>query len=217
MQEAETAYRLAQSRAEFQRSVAAREDSLYQRRLVSREAYESALTLARLAELEAQVAQAQLESARTGDKPELLRQIRAGIEALEREAEVVRGQIERQLLRSPLNGLLCRHSAGDTLLRVESRAQLVRFPVAAEQLGLIRPGMTVKIVPPRPHVPLFGAVVSVDSVLCALDGDMVGHVTAVWTDSSAFPSHLPVRGAVILARIPVWRHVWRYLRAVWSP
>ena len=216
IQEAETNYRLAQSRAEFQRSVAAREDSLYQRRLVSREAYESALTLARLAELEAQVAQAQLESARTGDKPELLRQIQAGIDALQRESEVVRGQIERQVIRSPIPGLLRRHCAGDTLLRIESQARLARLPVPAGQLGLIRVGMPVAIVPPRPHVPAQGVVVGVDSVLCPLGDALVGYVTALWDADSHLPSYLPVQGRITLARLPVWRHVWRYIRAIWS-
>jgi hypothetical protein len=196
-QEAERALSLAKERAEVQQQIFARQDSLYNRNLISPEEFELARSAAQTSAIEVAIAEARLQTVRTGAKPEQIRLIESQIASLEAQMRALSRQVGALTLVSPFSGTFQSSPGTDTLLTLEDTARVILMPIPIKHLGRIGSGQFVKVRIPRQSESYEGAVVRVDQRVRIVNGAQV--VMAVATLNGrvkSLPSNLIGIGSI---------------------
>jgi len=200
-QEAERGLVLAKERAGLHNLIFLRQDSLYRRNLISREAFDLAHSTAQISAIEAAVAEARLQSVRTGAKPEEIRMIESQIEGLEAEISVLSDQTGTLTLASPLFGVFQSSPGTDTLCTVEDTARVIVMPVPIKHLAEVAPGQTVKLRIPGHAEEFAGTVLRLEHRVRIINGAQVMMATATLAGSiTALPSNLVVMGSIETGR-----------------
>jgi hypothetical protein len=211
-QEAERGLVLAREKAETQKLLFQRQDSLYQRNLVSREAFDLARSTAQMSAIEAAIAEARLQTVRTGAKPEQIRMIESEIEGLEAEISVLSDQVGTLTLISPFLGIFQSSPGTDTLCVVEDTARVILMPVPAKYLGQVAPGQTVKLRVPGHTAWFVGTVLRLEKRVRIINGVQVMMATAILNGGSrALPSNLVVMGAIETGRLSPVQYLKRWI------
>lgn len=106
----------AEEAAANQKLILDRLKALLEKNLTSRQEYEVAEGEEKLLLRDVEIARSQLESARTGAKPEEVEKIKVEIAALEDQLEVLNKRVESFSIISPISGVVSRSYSPDTLL-----------------------------------------------------------------------------------------------------
>jgi hypothetical protein len=101
---AERKLALAKQELETQRKLMDRTNSLIKDNVISKEQYDIDLNELKVKELSVELAQANLESIDTGEKPEMEKLIRSKIEALSNEIDQIQNRLDLLTVISPING-----------------------------------------------------------------------------------------------------------------
>jgi len=143
IQEARQQLVLAREKAELQRRLFLRQDSLFLHNLVSQEEYELVQSEAKIAEIEVNIAEVQLQTVTTGVKPEQIEMIEAEIRSLENDIRIRKNQMEAFNLQTPIAGKLYRSFSSDTLLSVCDTSYVLVIPVKWQYHAELSPGRSV--------------------------------------------------------------------------
>ncbi len=104
IREAQRTLALANENADLQNRLFQRQDSLFRKDYISREAFELSRTASQLATLQATIAEARLQTVATGLKPEQIHLMESQISALESQIRALTGQLAAMTLVAPLSG-----------------------------------------------------------------------------------------------------------------
>jgi hypothetical protein len=196
-QEAERGLVLAKERAETQDLVFQRQDSLFQRRLISREAFDLARSATQMAAIEVAIAEARLQAVRTGAKPQEIRMIESQIEGIESEISVLSNQVGTSTLTSPIAGVFQSSPGTDTLCVVEDTSRVVVMPVPVKHLAEVAPGQIVRLRIPGHSAWYEGTVLRLEHRARIINGVQVLMATADLNGSTRdLPSNLIVMGRI---------------------
>ena len=215
--EAERSVNLAKENAGLQAILLQRQDSLYRRNLISREEYDLARSAAQQAAIEVAIAEARLQTVRTGSKPELIRMVHSQIAALEQELEALQTQLTSLTLVSPFSGILSSSSGIDTLCTVQDTGRVVLIALPVEYLHRVAPGQPVSFRVPRIAGSFRGRLVTVIPQVRNLMGRQC--VTATATLEAAdrrLPAHLIMVGVIETERVPLGRYIVYWLTDAWE-
>jgi hypothetical protein len=171
--EAEKAWQLAKERARLQNRILERQNELVAENLISQEEYEITQGTARIYEYETAVAQAQLQTLQTGDKPEQIAALESTIASIHNEIEVLKQRLARMTLISPISGRLFKYFTNDTLLIVGTTSYVVAMPVSWKYINEISEGQTVTFEIPG-HSQIFsGRIEQINKTAQTLNAEQV--------------------------------------------
>lgn len=120
--------------------------ALAARNVISAEEMETAESTLQVFERNAQIAESQLASARTGAKPEQEALVRTRIQNLETELDNVLLNARDQTITSPISGILLKTPSPDTLLAVsDTSAFVVYIPVPIKHYPYVEVGQPLTI------------------------------------------------------------------------
>ncbi len=215
--EAERSVNLARENANLQSILLQRQDSLYRRNLASREEYDLASNAARQAAIEVGIAEARLQTVRTGSKPELIRMMQSQIAALEQELNALEQQLESLTLVSPISGVLFSASGLDTLCTVQDTSRVVLIAVPVEYLHRIAPGQQIGLRVPRIAGSFYGRVVTVNPQVRNLLGRQSVTATATLEGlDRQLPTNLIMVGAIETERVSIGQYIGYWLSDAWE-
>ena len=142
--QARNEYELNVERAAVQAKILERQTKLYDDALISNEEYEITSGLARIAELEAQVADARLKALMTGEKPAQIRLASSEIYAASRELSDLKNKLSRFTLVSPIDGQISTAFSADTMLLISSTERVALMPIPDEYFQSVSDGQSFK-------------------------------------------------------------------------
>jgi hypothetical protein len=215
--EAERSVRLARENANLQKILLQRQDSLYRRSLASREEYDLAASAAEQATIEVAIAEARLQTVRTGSKPELIRMVQSQISASEQELQAVGEQLGALTLVSPIAGVLFASTGADTLCTIYDTASVALIAVPAEYADRVAPGQQVTFrAPARPET-YTGNVVAVNRQVRTLLARQSVLATATLDGSARrLPTNLVMAGVIETERVSLARHLQYWAADAWN-
>jgi hypothetical protein len=121
---------LSREQALLQNKILERQKDLYDSNLVSREMYEITQGTSKIYDLQASVAEAQLNALKTGLKPEEIQLSLAQINSLESEINILEQRLAQFVLISPLDGELFTPFSAESLMFIADTTRLVYMPVS---------------------------------------------------------------------------------------
>ena len=208
IREAQRTLALANENADLQNRLFQRQDSLFRKDYISREAFELSRTASQLATLQAAVAEARLQTVETGLKPEQIHLMESQISALEAQIRVLTGQLGAMTLVAPLSGCLLSLPGTDTLCVVEDTTRVVIMMVPVERVQRIARGQAVRFTVSRLPGHWSGVVQRVDRRARMLLGRQVVEVVASVGDTlKPPPSDLTVIGTIEIARVSLAQYL----------
>ncbi len=190
--EKETAIRAAEQRVAYalqqvegQRRIIARLDSLLAGGYISQQEYDIEKNKEKLYELEASVAEAHLQTLRTGAKPEQIQFLRAQIQSIRNELSVLRERLERFTFLAPMAGVVIGSASPDTLVRIGTAgAFVVIMPLKLSDRQYCGEHQRVQISVRGLPEPLTGMVSLIGNALHTFRGEQVLLGTAEITNST---------------------------------
>lgn len=189
VEEARRKWALSREKATLQKEILARQEELFKKDLISREAYEITKNTADVYQLEAGMARAQLQTVKTGAKPEQIQLIRFQIQSIKDEIRVLENRIRRFTLLAPFDGRIIRTPARDTLLIVNDTAMVALIPVNINHFPEIQTGRTVQFNVNSAQSKIRGQIIRVNKNLMVLNGEQV--FTAI-AEIENYPEHFPL-------------------------
>jgi hypothetical protein len=136
----------AEEASSTQQLVVGRLKALLDKNLVSQQEYEIALGRQQLLDQEINIARSQLESAKTGVKPQEAELIKAQITALNEQMDAIRRRMESFSIISPISGKVSRSYSSDTLLVISDATNCVAIiPVRSNEFPYASLGQDVTI------------------------------------------------------------------------
>ncbi|MCB0282680.1 MAG: hypothetical protein KDF60_08895 [Calditrichaeota bacterium] len=136
----------ARAKAEKQRLLLSRLDSLYANQLVSEEEFELAKAEMNQLNFEVKISESQLEAVKTGVKPEEKRIVINRVNALQNELNVIEEKLDASVLEAPISGRINKTFSPDTLFNVTNEEQFVLLmPVNLEESYLLKDNMTLEL------------------------------------------------------------------------
>jgi len=211
-QEAERTLALAKEKAQVVNLQFQRQDSLYQRRLISREAFDLARSTAQMAAIEVAIAEAHLQTVRTGDKPEQIRLIESQIQGLEGEIKALSNQVGALTLVSPFTGIFQTSPNPDTLCTVIDTAQVLLMPISVRHLEEVAAGQSVRLRTSRSAGWIEATVQRVEQQVKVVNGLQVIMVTAeVKAGSRTLPANLVAQGYIETGRLSPVGYLLRWI------
>lgn len=136
---------LADEKLKNQNRILARQDSLYQRRLISKETFEITKSMQKVFEIELAIAKAHLEVVQSGAKSEQINLYKSDIKAIETEIQVLMERNRDFTLNSPLNGMIYSKLASDTLLTIGDTSGIVIMPIKMDYYADLNLTLPVQI------------------------------------------------------------------------
>ncbi len=208
LREAEHAYSLNLERAMVQKRILERETELFDDNLVSSQDYEITRGLTRISELEAQVADARLQSLKTGAKPEEIDLIRAQIRAIQRNLETLKKRINRAYLVPPIKGLLGMDIANDTIMVVSDSVRVAIMPVPYEYYQELNVDQSVNGRLAHNGDQFSGKIIRIEHVFRMISGQQVFMVTArLDSGHTEIPENLVTTFTIDAQPKTVWQHL----------
>lgn len=162
------------------RTIMARAEQLHSSDLISQSEYERVRSEHNTLEDEVHIAQANLEAARTGAKPEQLELAQTNIAALENEIEAIKRRATTYTLTAPISGTVSRAVSADTLLTISDTTELLAMvPVKASDYGRVANTPDAKLTLRGVGRPVHGKIIALDRETRLLLGQSVVMATAL--------------------------------------
>lgn len=160
--------------AEEQRKILIRQEQLYQKKLISQEEYEISKGTAELNDLQIAIANANLETFRTGQKSEQIDFIRSQIAAFENEIKILEKRFADFNIVPAINGTISKLSFGDTLLSIQNTDEyFLMIPVNFKNQKYISVNQQVSFYSEINQTDFNGKIISVNTSVQYLVGEPV--------------------------------------------
>ena len=144
--EAEQKLNYAKAKAERQRLLLTRLDSLYKNNLVSTEEFELAEAKMNQLQYEVNISRSQLEAVRTGVKPEEKQVIINRVDALQNELSIIENKLKSSIVKSPITGVVNKTYSPDTLFSVTDEAEFVLLmPINLDDTNCVKGRVSLSI------------------------------------------------------------------------
>ena len=218
VEEARQRIRYAEVELERQQQLVARIEPQLRNGFISNEEYEVAASALGLAQANLSIAQAQLESALTGAQPEQADLERARIASFEREIATLEERQALLTLTAPIDGVVRRSFASDTLLVLsDAERHIILIPIAWNDHPEVQVGNGVEVRIPGHRDALRAEVLDVDRTARVLQGRPIAIAVAELTDANGRDLiGLPVRCRVEGATKSLSDHVKRFFTSLVS-
>lgn len=159
--------------------------ALNEKKLISEEEFEAATSEAQLLDIEVAVAQAQLDAATSGEKPEEIELIKTQITALEHEIAAMDDLVGSFSITAPFGGEITRGYATDTLLTIyDTSTVLAIIPILYIDRTHVKEGQRV--------------VIETDDVT----GEVYGHITVLENEIHLLNGNEVLMGVASLPVLP---------------
>jgi hypothetical protein len=160
--------------AEEQRKILIRQEQLYQKKLISQEEYEISKGTAELNDLQIAIANANLETFRTGQKSEQIDFIRSQIAAFENEIKRLEKRFADFTIVPAINGTISKLSFGDTLLSIQNTDEyFLMIPVNLKNQKYISVSQQVSFYSEINQTDFNGKIISINTSVQYLVGEPV--------------------------------------------
>jgi len=178
--EAQQRLQFAKRKQNEHRTIMARAQQLHSGDLISQSEYERVRSEHNTLEDEVHIAEANLEAARTGAKPEQLELAQANIAALENEIEAIKRRATTYTLTAPISGMVSRASSADTLLTISDTTELLALiPVKASDYARVAATPDASLMLRGLARPVRGKIIALDRETHLLQGQSVVMATAL--------------------------------------
>ncbi len=169
-----------QKKAEEQKRILARLKALWEKDLISKEEYEIAQNQADLDDINIKIAKAQLESAKTGVKPEQIELINSQVQTIENEITVLKKRLSDYLITSPITGSVNQFAKKDTILVVsDTSSYLIVMPVNIEERAFFKDNLKIKAVIPIDNEIVESEILHIDNNVEILRGKEIIFAKAI--------------------------------------
>jgi hypothetical protein len=215
IEEADRQVALAKERTSLQKKIAQRQEQLYKNDLISQEDSEIAGNLARIYELETEIAEAELKTAKTGAKPEQVDFIQAQIQSLEDEIKVLQERQQQFTLLSPIDGRINRILSNDTLLIVSDTASVLIMPLKLQYFPEVEVGSAVELSANNGAPPIRGQISRIDRNATVLNGEQVLSAVATLDESKTdLPSNIIVSCSIMTQKLTPGEYILRFIKSI---
>jgi hypothetical protein len=215
IQEAKNRSALNKARADLQNKIVERQAELFKNELISQESLEISQSTAKIYELEAAMAEAQLQTMQTGAKTEQIQLIESEIQAKNDELKILQERNQSFMLRSPLDGNLLSMVSEDTLLIVADKKSVVIIPINWQYFSEVADGQHVTIDYERAGKGIAGKVAKVNRVMQTLRGEQVFVATALLnSDSVDLPRNLIIPCEINGKARSALEHLSRFIKTL---
>lgn len=141
---AEKKLRFAEIDADMQQKEYDRQKELHEQDVIADQNFDNQMRMAQLKQAQVEINKAELESARTGEKPETIELVKAEIEKIKTRIDDLETKLEMQTIVSPITGIFQNSYAADTLMIIESMDELIiKMPVSLKDRVRVFPGQKV--------------------------------------------------------------------------
>jgi hypothetical protein len=214
--EAERRLQYAQEQLLQQQRVVDRLAPQHQSGYIAASEYELQTSALRMYEVGVSIAEAQLESALSGSRPEDIGLVRSRIVALQGQIGALRERSSRHTVRAPFEGRLRRSYSPDTLIVLRDHSSLVALvPIPFEERAFVTEGQQVSLVPVGTRASAGGVVIQVDDAVLLINGRQVIlvaiHVNG--ENEALLPGSL-ARARIEAEAIPLREYARRFFRSL---
>lgn len=188
--EAANNLRLAGERLNIQNKLFQRSQKLYEDSLISAQEYELAMNNFQLAQIGVEVADAQLKTISSGEKPEQLNFVRKRISSLESQIANLEERLASLTISAPFSGIL-QQSRKDPAVNVEvnnvepivdlldTSSYIVILPIHAKDLVFVKEGQIAELELFSAGCVMTAIVTNIDNGVQIIGGKQAAYVTAV--------------------------------------
>jgi hypothetical protein len=218
---AEAERRVEQSRTMYagHQRIVERMRQLSERGIISRQEFELVENEGDGYRADIRVAEAALESVRSGAKPAEQEYARAGERSLDSQIRALREKLKRFVFLAPFDGVVLRRPLSDTLFHLASGdGPVVVLPVPWSERDRLRAGQEVDIHVPGTGGSLTARICGIGNVVQTVAGRQVFIVTAaIDAGAGSLPLGLQARCSVPCAPLTPLQAVGRIIASVASP
>ncbi len=208
LEEAESQYQLNLEKARVQQKILEREAKLFSDNLVSDQDYEITRGMTRIAELEVAVAEARLQTLKTGMKQEEIELVRTRIESIQQILAAVRNRLRFSYMVSPIEGAFSLEIANDTLMTVHDSLRITIIPVPADYYNAVKPGQRISMELPYHGDRIGGEIIRVEKDFRSVAGQPVFLATALLENTGAdIPTNLITPVEIAAESRTIWEHL----------
>jgi multidrug efflux pump subunit AcrA (membrane-fusion protein) len=188
VQEARRKLELVKQKLDTQRKLMDRTEALYLDSLISNQKYEVDLNELRIKEINKDIAEAQYNSAITGDKVERAGVVMAKIRALDEQIEQVRARLNYFTLISPITGMVVLNRGLDNsellINIVDTSSMVVIVPLELSERSYVNINHTVELKSRTARNVSPGKIASIDNVVQVVDNKQAFFATAIFENQA---------------------------------
>lgn len=198
--------------AEEQRKILFRQEQLYQKKLISQEEYEISKGTAELNDLQIAIANANLETVRTGEKTEQIDFINSQIKSFENEIAILEKRTADFNIVPAIDGTISKLSIGDTLLIIQNTDDyFLMIPVNLKNQKYISIGEQVSFYSGADQTEFYGKIISINNSVEYLLGEPVIIVTAeIKNDNQPLNTGLITECKIHCGNMSIADHIKRF-------
>lgn len=198
--------------AEEQRKILFRQEQLYQKKLISQEEYEISKGTAELNDLQIAIANANLETVRTGEKTEQIDFINSQIKSFENEIAILEKRTADFNIVPAIDGTISKLSIGDTLLIIQNTDDyFLMIPVNLKNQKYISIGEQVSFYSETDQTEFYGKIISINNSVEYLLGEPVIIVTAeIKNDNKPLNTGLITECKIHCGNMSIADHIKRF-------
>ncbi|HMU42930.1 MAG TPA: hypothetical protein PKA80_06490 [Ignavibacteriaceae bacterium] len=198
--------------AEEQRKILFRQEQLYQKKLISQEEYEISKGTAELNDLQIAIANANLETVRTGEKTEQIDFINSQIKSFENEIAILEKRTADFNIVPAIDGTISKLSIGDTLLIIQNTDDyFLMIPVNLKNQKYISIGEQVSFYSETDQTEFYGKIISINNSVEYLLGEPVIIVTAeIKNDNQPLNTGLITECKIHCGNMSIADHIKRF-------
>lgn len=169
--------------AENQKKEYFRQQQLYKQEVIPEQDFEDQERLLKLSEAEVEIRRAELQTAITGEKPEIINMVEAEIEKIETQIADLEDKLGMQTIISPITGIFQNSYSADTLMIIESMDELIiKMPVNLKERRRVFNGQNVVSTVLGQKQPFRSEVVHISNHINSTGGQQTFIVTAAIRD-----------------------------------
>lgn len=195
-----------------QQKVLARLEPMLEKGMISQQEFDIEAGKANLLDIEVAIAQAQLETAQTGEKPTQRALLETQIRALQEQLRALQNEAGAMHINAPFSGELIKHLSSDTLLSVlDISGWVVIFPLKLEDMGDINSGDSVFVHAGHNGDIQKGVIINIQPEVHQLQGAQVQILTARLHATKGLAPGMVAKCRVASEPVPIGKATRRFL------
>jgi len=184
IEEARQRLELARKKLEDHKTIMARTQRMYESSLIAQDDYEIVKNQESGLQSEIKIAEASLQAARTGAKPEQLDLSQSHVAALESEIAAIQNRAATYTLTAPISGVIFSGTGPDTLLTIaDTTTYVALIAVRRSDYGRVASVPNARVVLSGFSRPITGRITALNRQMQQLHGQEVLLATAVLDDT----------------------------------
>ena len=156
---------LARERFELQNKIFKKQSVLFKNELISEDEFAYEENIQKIYELQAKIAESNLNNLQTGSKPEHINMIQEEIVGVENEIRILKNKIKKYTLISPLDGILYKVFSIDTIVCIGSKEKIAVIPIDVKYNYEIKSGQKVSIYFSQIDESISGTILEINKVV----------------------------------------------------